>query len=78
MTDGAEGLAGKVQGLKETMADFINDKRNKPAIRRVDYLLGDINTEDMERISLAVVPLLEVVKFCWHRINSNLNCMYNA
>ena len=43
------------------MNDFINDRRNRQAITRVDSLLKGILQDDIERISLAVFSLFEVV-----------------
>lgn len=60
--DASEGLAGQIQRLKDTMNDFISDRRNRQAITRVDSLLKGIVPEDVERISLAVFSLFEVIK----------------
>ena len=59
--DTSEGLAVKIQRLRDTMNDFITDRRNRAIIARVDYILKGIESEDLERVSLAVLALYEVV-----------------
>ena len=62
MTDARGGLPGRLRRLQDNMADFISDTRNRHVVQRVDYLLQGVTTDIMENISLAVVPLLEVVR----------------
>ena len=56
-----ESLRGRLQQLQNDISGFVQDKRKREVVRRADRLLGNIRTEEMEGVALAIVPLLEMV-----------------